>query len=913
MRRLRALALRALSSWRRGLWEKELDDELASHLDMHVADNVRAGLTPEEARRQAILKLGGVEQTKELYRDRRRFPFLDTIVQDGRLALRMMRRSPGLTASALLVLALGIGANTVMFSVVNTVLLRPLPYPDPARLQLVRPVDEKRSPQPAAPPDYYTLRERNHSFESLSAFYSRPFDVTGGAEPERIRALIVSSDFFRTLRLAPAIGRDFRPGDERWGDHRVVVLTDAFWRRRYGADPAILGRQIVLDAEPYAVVGILPAGPRASLAWTSQFTFLAADAQVVVPMSFAPGDNRNSHNNYFLAMVGRLGARATLEATDADLNRVNDEITAAFPENRGTRMQSRPLQGVLVEDVRRGLLVLFGAVVFVLLIACADLGNLLMARAAARRREIAVRIAIGASRQRVLRQLLTESVVLALCGSVLALVLAWLSVGAFNSLSQDVLPRNEDIRIDVVVLAYTALMAVGTGILFGFAPAWRSLDVAPGEVLHEGARTGGDARGHRLRGALVAAEVAMSLVLLVGAGLMLKSMAHLTSVDAGFDPRRVLTVQVSVPRRKYVDEERERRFSPDAYTKSTRFFADVLERVRALPGVEAAGAINGLPLMGEVWGKSVTLYDRPLPSALRDLPSVQYRVVAGDYFRALAVPVLRGRAFADTDAAGGLKVAIVNRAMAQRHWPDRDPIGRILSVNPPIGLLPPGAVPPEYEPTLFTVIGVVADVHYDSLSATPVPVVYAPFAQGSEGTTTMYLVARAHTSPRDLAAAIRDRIRGVDPDVPASSILTMDDRVSASLAQPRLQAAVLGTFALLALVLAAVGTYGVMSYATRQRTREIGIRMAIGASSRAILTLLLGRGLVLVGTGLAAGAVGALALTRALRTLLFGVSTSDPAVFVGVTAILGTIAMVAAWVPARRATRLEPVAALRED
>ena len=314
MRRLRALALRALSSWRRGLWEKELDDELASHLDMHVADNVRAGLTPEEARRQAILKLGGVEQTKELYRDRRRFPFLDTIVQDGRLALRMMRRSPGLTASALLVLALGIGANTVMFSVVNTVLLRPLPYPDPARLQLVRPVDEKRSPQPAAPPDYYTLRERNHSFESLSAFYSRPFDVTGGAEPERIRALIVSSDFFRTLRLAPAIGRDFRPGDERWGDHRVVVLTDAFWRRRYGADPAILGRQIVLDAEPYAVVGILPAGPRASLAWTSQFTFLAADAQVVVPMSFAPGDNRNSHNNYFLAMLGRLGPQATPEA-----------------------------------------------------------------------------------------------------------------------------------------------------------------------------------------------------------------------------------------------------------------------------------------------------------------------------------------------------------------------------------------------------------------------------------------------------------------------------------------------------------------------------------------------------------------------------------------------------------------------
>jgi putative ABC transport system permease protein len=302
-----------------------------------------------------------------------------------------------------------------------------------------------------------------------------------------------------------------------------------------------------------------------------------------------------------------------------------------------------------------------------------------------------------------------------------------------------------------------------------------------------------------------------------------------------------------------------------------------------------------------------------LPSALRGLPSIQYRVVAGDYFRALGVPILRGRAFADTDSADGTKVAIVNRAMAQRHWPDGDPIGRILSVNPPIGLLPPGAVPPEYEPTRFTIVGVVADVHYDSLSATPVPVVYVPFAQGSEGTTTMYLVARARTSPRDLAPAIRGRIREVDPDVPASSILTMDDRVSASLAQPRLQAAVLGTFALLALVLAAVGTYGVMSYATRQRTREIGIRMAIGAGSRAILALFLGRGFALVGTGLAAGVVGALVLTRALRTLLFGVSTTDPLVFLGVTAVLAATAMLAVWLPARRATRLEPVVALRED
>jgi predicted permease len=394
---------------------------------------------------------------------------------------------------------------------------------------------------------------------------------------------------------------------------------------------------------------------------------------------------------------------------------------------------------------------------------------------------------------------------------------------------------------------------------------------------------------------------------------MVKSIYSLTRVDAGFAPGGVLTAQVSVPRRKYVDAALERRFAPEAYARSARFYADVVEQVRTLPGVRAVGAINGLPLAGEVWGKSITFYDRPLPATLRELPAIQYRVVAGDYFQALAVPILRGRAFAATDTADGAKVAIVNRELVRRYWNDQDPIGKVLSVNPPLALIPAGTVPPDYKPDLFTVVGVAADVHYASLSTAPSPVVYVPFAQGSEGTTTMFLVVRAAEDPLALAGAVRDRIRQVDPDVPASSIRTMEDRVSASLAQPRLRAIVLGTFAGLALLLAGVGTYGVVSYSARQRTREIGIRMAIGASSRAILGLLLGRGFVLVGLGLAAGVVGALALTRALRTLLFGVSTSDPVVFLGVTAMLGTIAMVAAWVPARRATRLEPVVALREE
>jgi putative ABC transport system permease protein len=824
------------------------------------------------------------------------------IVQDGRHALRMMRRGPGLTGVALAVLALGIGANTVMFSVVHTLLLRPLPYPDSSRLQLVQPVDESRQPTSTAPPDFYVYRSRNRTFESFASFYSRPFDVTGGDEPERIRVLIVSSDLLGALRTVPALGRGLLPADETWGEHRVTVLMDGFWRRRFAGDPGIVGRQIVLNAESHTVVGILPPG----------FSFLGLDAQALVPMSFAPGDNLNSHNNYFLGLVGRLAHGVTSAGAAADLNRISEQITAEYPENRGTQMEVESLQGALVADVRRALLVLFGAVLFVLLIACADLASLLMARAATRRREIAVRIAIGASRRRVLGQLLTESILLALCGSVLAILLAWLSLGTLNALPQTVLPRTEDIRFDGVVLGYTALIAVLTGVLFGLAPAWRSVDVDPGEALQQGARTGGDARGNRVRSALVVAEIAMSLVLLIGAGLMAKSMHSLGRVEAGFDPRNVLTVQVGVPPRKYVDEHLARQFSPLAYTKSSRFYAEVVEEVRTLPGVSAAGAINGLPLMGDLWTKRVTLYDQPLPATAQGLPPIQYRVVTGDYFRALGVPLLAGRAFADTDTGDGTKVAIVNRELVRRYWKDEDPIGKVLSVNPPIQLVPRGTVPPDYEPTLFTVVGVVADVHYAALNTPPSPVVYVPFAQGSEGTTTMFLVVRA-PDPLALMKGIRDRIRQVDPDIPASSVRTMEDRVSASLARPRLHAIVLGTFAGLALLLAGVGTYGVMSYAARQRTREIGIRMAVGASSRAILTLLLGRGLVMVAAGVAAGLVGAAGLTRALRTLLFGVSTSDPLVFGGVTATLAAIAMVAAWVPARRATRLEPVVALRED
>jgi predicted permease len=901
--RLRSLWARAIGVFGRSRRDRELQEELASHLDMHVEDNLHSGMSPEEARRAALIKLGGIEQTRELYREQQGLPFVDTLAQDLRLALRMLRKNPSFTVVALAILALGIGANTVMFSVVNALLLRHLPYPDAERLVRVQTVDSRGDDLATAVPDFREYRARNRTFEGLASFYLRPLDLTGGGDPERIRALIVSPEFLGVLRTPPAVGRDFLPREEQWGDHQKVLLTDGFWRRRFAADPSVVGRQVILNAQPFTVLGVLPPG----------FSFIDADVQALVPMSFAPGDNLNSHNNYFLTLLGRLRKDTAPGTALADLNVISQSIAARHPENQGTRIGMKPLQEALVGDVKPALLVLFGAVAFVLLIVCANLGNLLLARAVGRRREIGLRIAIGATRGRVLRQLLTETVLLALAGGALALGLASASVGMLNSLDRSLLPRSEDVAIDAVVFTFTALVAVLTGLLFGLAPALRCADVEPVDALKEGSRAAGDRRGHHIRAALVVSEVALSLVLLIGAGLMVKSVHGLARVDAGFEPRNVLTAQIGLPKLRYVDAELERRFSRLAYAKATAFFEEVIRGSRSLPGVSAVGAINGLPLMGEIWSKNVTLHDRPLPKTLRELPVIQYRVAAGDYFRALGIPILAGRAFSEADTEPAAKVAIINQEMARRHWKDQDPVGKLISVNPPAHLIPAGSVPPDYEPALLTIVGVAADVRYGGLHAAPAPLVYTPYAQGAEGETTMYLVVRTSGDPDAFVAGVRDRIRQVDAEVPASRVQTMEANVSATLARPRLHALVLGGFAGLALLLAATGIYGVMAHAARQRTREIGIRMAIGASRQAILALFLRQGLALAAAGALLGLLGAALLTRTLQTMLFEVSSTDPLVFATITTVLLAVALAAAWLPARRATRLDPLMALREE
>jgi putative ABC transport system permease protein len=894
--------------------ERDMVQELDSHLQMHIDDNLRLGMSADEARREALVKLGGLEQVKETYRDRRGLPVVETALKDLRFALRLVRRSPGFSAVILITLAIGIGANTVMFSVVNTLLLRPLPYHQPERLTSVQTLNAARRPSSTAPPDFFAYRAQNRSFEQLVAFYSRSYNLTGGSEPERLAITIVSTGFLPALGIPPAIGRGFVPQDEQWGSHRVAVLSHGLWQRRFGSRETVLGQPITLNGESFIVVGILP----------QDFSFLGMDAQMFVPMAFAPGDNMNSHSNYFLQMFGRLNVDVSREQASADLNAISRAIIEQLSINQGSSITVIPLRNVLVgSDVRRALLVLLGAVAFVLLISCANLANLLLARAAARQREIAVRLALGASRGRLLRQFLAESLLLSLAGGGLGVAIAYVASDALNLLSQRVLPRAGDIHVDPTVLVFTFVVATVVGILLGLAPAahTRQTDVHVG--LKVGTRTASDSGGRsHLRTALVVTEVALSLVLLAGAGLLVKSMYQLLHVPSGFEAGNVLTIQLNLPPQKYIDRRPERQFSVDAYSRAIVFFRDVVDRVRALPGIQAAGAINGLPLMGEIWGKRLTFYDRPLPSDLNGLAPIQYRVVAGDYFRALNIRMLSGRAFTDDDAERAPKVAIVNRELAKRHWDGVDPIGKVVSVNPPLQVLPKslieearrsGAFQANYEPDKFTVIGVADDVLYGGLESSAVPLVYVPYAQSTDTTTNMYLVVRTDGDPLALTAPIREQIAQVDRDQPVANIQTMDARVVASVAQRRMQMNVLGLFAAMAVLLAAIGIYGVMSYSVAQRSREIGIRLALGAAGRDVISLVLRQGLTMVAVGVGLGLLGALVTTRVLRTLLFGVSPSDPMVFAAIVTVLCATAWLATYVPARRAARQDPLVSLRSE
>ena len=914
MRTLLGWIRRAGGLLRRSGETDELRAELEANLQLHIDDNRRRGMTPDEARRQALIALGGMAQVTEAYAEQRTLPVVETAFKDLRFALRLMRRSPGFSAIVVATLGIGIGANTVMFSVVNTLLLRPLPYHDSGRLVAVESMDAVRwQPTVTSPPDFYRYRERNRSFEHVEAYYTRSSNLTGDREPERVPTLIVSPGTFDALGTQMTVGRGFVARDEQWGSHRVVLLSSGLWERRFGSDPAVVGRTVRLNGEAFEIVGVLPAS----------FSFLGIDAQIVVPLSFEPGDNANTHNNYFLRMIGRLKSGVTRQQAGADLNAILRGIVSEQGVNQGMAIDVVPLRDVVVgREVRRALVVLLGAVGFVLLITCANLANLFLSRAAARQREIAVRLALGASRARLVRQFVVESLLFSMTGAAVALAITVLSTDALNLISQRVLPRTGSIRVDGWVLSFSLAVAVITGLLLGIAPAAHAAD-GVNDRLKSGARSVSDGPARRrMRGLLVAAEIALTVALLAGAGLLMRSMHELLRVPMGFDPSGVLTLQLNVPAQKYVDRELDRRGSPLAYTRAIAFFTEIVSRIRTVPGVISVGGTTGLPLGGGGWGKTLTLLDRPLPSDFNGLPTMQYRVVSGDYFKALGVRMLSGRPFEDGDTARAPKVAIVNQALARRHWDGASPLGKKITVNPPLALVPKsiveearraGTIPPDYEPDRFTIVGVADDVRYGALDSAATPVVYVPYAQGSEGETNMFFVVRTDRDPLSLVAAIRHQVAQVDADQPVASIQTMSARVAASVAQRRMQMNVLGSFAAMAVLIAVIGIYGVMSYTVSQRSREIGIRLALGAGRRDVIGGVMRQGMTMVAAGLAVGLGGSLAITRVMQSLLFGVSPTDPLVFGAVAVLLTATAAVAIYVPARRASRLDPLTMLRTE
>ncbi len=806
---------------------------------------------------------------------------MTTISQDLSYAWRSLRKRPGFAAVAIVTLALGIGANTAIFSVVQGVVLEPLPYPEPGRLMTVW-EDHTARGGPAREwtgrANFLDWRARNRVFEHVAVYTGWGPNLTGVGEPERLVGELVSAAYFAALGVEPAAGRAFTGVDEDPGAERVVIVTDGLWRRRFGGDPGILGKTVSLDGEPYAVVGVLPAG------FESPFT---ADVEIWRPLPFRPGDD--DRGSYFLRAVGRLRPGVSLDLARSDLTRVGRELSGEHPEYyRDVAVSVVPLHEIVVGPTRPALLALMGSVGFVLLIACANVANLLLARSAARRREMAIRASLGAGRARIMRQLLTESLLLTLLGGGLGLLAGTWGIEALKSIAPAGAPRLDGVGLNLEVLAFTAGLTLLTGLLFGLAPALRASRPDLVGSLQHGERAGGGAARSRLRGALVVSEVALALVLLIGAGLLIRSFWGLTRVDPGFRAAGAIGANLQLPRTSYRE--------PEAIAA---FFDQLLERLDARPSLAAAGAVSVLPLSGDDSDVDVTIEGRPAP-APGDRAGVWYRAVSSGYFETMGIRRVAGRGFTDRDRAGSMPVAIVNETLARRHFAGEDPIGQRLKLGGPDSTRP-----------WRTIVGVIGDVRHKGLGLEPAEELFLPHAQFPR--RIMTVVMRPRSEAVEALEVLRSEVRALDPDLPIGGVTSLTALVRGSLALPRFTALMLATFAALALALAAIGVYGVLSYAVSRRRREIGVRMALGADRGDVLALVVGGGLRLIGAGLAIGLPLALVASRLLRRLLIEISPHDPLTLGATAVVLVAAGSLACYLPARRAARFDPVVSLRHQ
>jgi putative ABC transport system permease protein len=884
---LYTIPLRLRSLFRRRELDQELDEELRDHIGRKTEEYIAKGMLPQEAQRAALVEMGGVERCKEQCRETRRVDWIQDLIQDLRYGLRMLAKSPGFSAMVIAILAIGIGANTAIFSILYAVLLKPLPFPHPGQLVFLSEAKPENgiSSAGASHDNFIEIRGQNHVFSELAGFTTHELTLTGRGEPAAVDTGDVTPELFALLDTKPVVGRTFLPEDNKQGAAPVVILSESVWRERFAADPNVIGSSVSLDHRAYTVVGVIPGEP--------SVIFSPRRIQFWIPVAqdplFGPWIPRQGLR--WLAVIGRLNPGVSVAQAQSEMDVVAARLAKKSPaENSGWVIRLQPLQRVIVGDVRTALLVLFGAVGLVLLIACANISNLLLARATSRGKEIALRIALGAGRARVIRQLLTESAVLGVLGGAAGVLLAYCGVHALSSLLPENFPQIHAIRVDASVLLFALALALLASFLFGLAPAFFAVGSNVQATLKEGAAHSSEPGARRFaRGFLAAAEVALAMVLLVAAGVLLRSFAALTSLNPGFSVAHVVKADIQLPQFQYSKPEQWAAFSDE-----------LLRRLQSQPGVRDCAMAVPLPLnkQGSASLPFEILDHAALPKGTPE--SADFVSVSPAYFHVMGIALVRGRAFNERDVSSAPRVTIISEAFARRFFANEDPIGKQLVFSFP----PNPGVPRQ-------IVGIVRDVRDVSIGQEPGPMMYVPFNQlplwGGE------VVVRSELNVGSVAATIRQEVHEVDRDLPVADVVSMSDLIDSSVAQPRFRTWLLGSFAGVALVLAAAGIFAVISYSVSRRTHEIGIRITLGASRANVMRLILTESARLVLIGLAVGVPVALGLGRFLSNLVFGIHAADPTTFTAVAFLLFAVATLAAYVPARRATRVDPMIALRHE
>jgi len=864
--------------------DQDFAQELEVHFDLLTEESVRRGMSPEEAKRAARIRLGGPTQLKETNRELHGLPAIETFLQDTRYAFRMLRKNPGFTAVAVLTLALGIGANTAIFSVVYAVLLKPLPYTNPEQLFTAFQANAQQGTAETGCSylNFEEWRAQNHAFSELAGIVAHQLTLTGRVEPTVVNTSVVTPEFFALVDVKPLAGRIFFPQDGKQGAPPVALVSEDLWRGRFGADPNIIGTSINLDQRPFTVIGIMPGAFRTPF-FTKQEVWIPL-VQDPVFSTFMP--NRGLH---LLPVIGRLKPGVSVAQAQAEMDAISGRLAAEFPaENNGWTVRLVPLQKEIVGDVRTALLVLLGAVGLVLLIACANIANLLLTRATSRSKEIAVRTALGAGRARIIRQLLSETAVLGLLGGAVGIALAYWGVKALSSLLPSSLPQMNPIRVDYFVLGFALLLSAIAGLAFGLVPAMFAANADIQNALREGARSGESRNRRRARSFLAVVEISLAMVLLMTAGLLLRSFARLTSVSPGFDAQHIVKADISLPQFQYSTPQQWAAFSEE-----------LLARIQSDPGLQDSAVVVPRPIADRNVNLPFDIVGNP-PSSASASRTASFVSVSPDYFRVMGIPLLAGRFFNQHDISSAPRVSIISEAMARLYFPNQNPLGKQLTFG----------FPPNGE-AMREIVGIVGNVRDVALGQNPGAMMYVPFAQAPFWGAN--LVVKSTLSTSSVAAAIRQEVQKMDKDIPVTDVAKMPDLIDASVAQPRFRTFLLGLFAVMALVLAATGIFGVISYSVSRRTNEIGIRVALGASRNTILSMILGETLALTFAGLAVGLPCALAASHLVGHMLFDVSANDPATLAAVAFSLAVVAALAGYIPARRAVRVDPMAALRYE